>query len=226
MKGNLEILENLTILYAEDDKNIRENITRSLKMIFGKVYEVKDGMEALDIFDKKSVDVVLLDYVMPFMTGYDVAKEIRTRDKTIPIIIASAFTDKEKLLNAIELNLVKYLEKPIMYENLKEVFVKVIEVLKENNRLQIMLEDRIFYNYVTKTLKVDENEIQLSKNEIQFIELLLTKRNQLFSKERIEDEVFGKSVDENTLRNLIYRLRKKLNSDLIVTVKELGYFIK
>ena len=59
-----------------------------------------------------------------------------------------------------------------------------------------------------------------------FIELLLDKPNQLISKELIENEVFKESVDENTLRNMVYRLRKKLDSDSIVTIKDLGYLIK
>lgn len=227
MQSSLQILENLNILYAEDDLHIRENLIPTLDMIFGNVYAASNGSEALKIYHQKKIDVVLLDYVMPFMSGYDVAKEIRSCDKYIPIIISSAFTDKEKLLNAIELNLVKYLEKPILYDDLKKVFLSTIASLQENNRLNVKLDDNLSYSYVTKIVtSVDGKEMQLTKNEIYFLELLLTKRTQLFTKEVIENEIFQEAVDENTMRNLVYRLRKKLGTEAIVTIKDLGYLVK
>ncbi len=227
MQSSLQILENLNILYAEDDPHIRENLVPTLSMIFGNVYAASDGTEALKIYHQKKIDVVLLDYVMPFMSGYDVAKEIRNNDKYIPIIISSAFTDKEKLLNAIELNLVKYLEKPIIYDDLKKVFLSTITSLQENNRLNVKLDDNLSYSYVTKIVtSVDGKEMQLTKNEIYFLELLLTKRTQLFTKAVIENEIFKEAIDENTMRNLVYRLRKKLGTEAIVTIKDLGYLMK
>ena len=227
MKGDLQILENLTILYAEDDEHIRKRITQTLEMLFGNVYVAKDGMEALKIYHQKKVDIVLLDYVMPFMSGYDVAKEIRAMDKNIPIIIASAYTEKEKLLGAIELHLIKYLEKPMLYNDLKNVFLNSIANLKYHNKLNVKLDHHLSYSYITKVVAtLDGREIQLTKNEMFFLELLLTKRSQLFSKKMIEDEIFGKTIDENTMRNLVYRLRKKLNTDAIVTIKDLGYILK
>ncbi len=227
MQSSLQILENLNILYAEDDPHIRENLVPTLSMIFGNVYAASNGSEALKIYHQKKIDVVLLDYVMPFMSGYDVAKEIRNNDKYIPIIISSAFTDKEKLLNAIELNLVKYLEKPIIYDDLKKVFLSTITSLQENNRLNVKLDDNLSYSYVTKIVtSVDGKEMQLTKNEIYFLELLLTKRTQLFTKAVIENEIFKEAIDENTMRNLVYRLRKKLGTEAIVTIKDLGYLMK
>jgi DNA-binding response OmpR family regulator len=227
LQSSLQILENLNILYAEDDPHIRENLVPTLSMIFGNVYAASNGSEALKIYHQKKIDVVLLDYVMPFMSGYDVAKEIRNNDKYIPIIISSAFTDKEKLLNAIELNLVKYLEKPIIYDDLKKVFLSTITSLQENNRLNVKLDDNLSYSYVTKIVtSVDGKEMQLTKNEIYFLELLLTKRTQLFTKAVIENEIFKEAIDENTMRNLVYRLRKKLGTEAIVTIKDLGYLMK
>jgi DNA-binding response OmpR family regulator len=164
---------------------------------------------------------------MPFMSGYDVAKEIRAMDKNIPIIIASAYTEKEKLLGAIELHLIKYLEKPMLYNDLKNVFLNSIANLKYHNKLNVKLDHHLSYSYITKVVATsDGREIQLTKNEMFFIELLLTKRSQLFSKKMIEDEIFGKTIDKNTMRNLVYRLRKKLNTDAIVTIKDLGYILK
>lgn len=227
MKKDISLLRSLTILYAEDDQVIRDSIARILKMFFKEVFIASDGYEALEIYKTKSVNVIMLDYVMPLFDGYQTAKAIREIDKKIPIIIASAYTDKEKLLNAIGLNLIKYLEKPIMHEDLINIFNNIVDVLHENNLLFKSLNENLKYSYIKKSiLKNEEEEIILSKNEILFLELMIKKSNQLVTKELIEDNVFKEAVDENTLRNMIYRLRKKIDYKLIITVKDLGYILK
>jgi DNA-binding response OmpR family regulator len=224
--SNFDILKSLTILYAEDDEIIRESITRILKMFFKEVLVANDGNEALEMYQNKKVNVIMLDYVMPNLDGYQTAKIIRELNKKVPIILVSAYTDKDKLLNAIELNLIKYLEKPILHENLISTFNSVIKSLEENNLLFTKLDENFYYSFMTKNIIKNNQEITLSKNEIAFIELLLDKPNQLVSKELVENKVFKESVDDNTLRNMVYRFRKKFDSDIIVTIKDLGYLIK
>lgn len=223
---DFSVFKSLSILYAEDDLVIRESITRILNMFFKNVFVASDGNEALELYQNNKIDVLMLDYVMPNLDGYQTAKLIREFDKKIPIIIASAYTDKEKLLNAIELNLIKYLEKPILYDDLVKVFNSVVTHLEDNNLLFTKLTKDYYYFFTTKKIVTKEKEIILTKNEILFLELLLDKPNQLISKESIEENVFKESVDENTLRNLVYRLRKKMECDIIVTIKDLGYLIK
>lgn len=223
---DFSVFKSLSILYAEDDLVIRESISRILNMFFKNVFVASNGNEALELYQNNKIDVLMLDYVMPNLDGYQTAKLIREFDKKIPIIIASAYTDKEKLLNAIELNLIKYLEKPILYDDLISAFNSVILFLEENNLLLTRLNENTYYSFITKTIIKDEQKISLSKNEILFIELLLEKPNQLVSKENIENIVFKENVDENTLRNMVYRLRKKLDSEIIITIKDLGYLIK
>ena len=223
---DFSVFKSLSILYAEDDLIIRESITRILNMFFKNVFVASNGNEALELYQNNKIDVLMLDYVMPNLDGYQTAKLIREFNKKIPIIIASAYTDKEKLLNAIELNLIKYLEKPILYDDLVKVFNSVVTHLEDNNLLFTKLTKDYYYFFTTKKIVTKEKEIILTKNEILFLELLLDKPNQLISKESIEENVFKESVDENTLRNLVYRLRKKMECDIIVTIKDLGYLIK
>ena len=224
--SDYDVLKSLSILYAEDDLVIQNSISRILKMFFKEVLVANDGNEALEIYQNNKIDVMMLDYVMPNLDGYQTAKFIREINKKIPIIIVSAYTDKEKLLNAIELNLIKYLEKPILHDDLINVFNSVISSLEENNLLFAKLDESCKYSFVTKNIIKDNIEISLTKNEVSFIELLLDKPNQLISKEVIEDKVFKESTDENTIRNMVYRLRKKLDTQSIVTLKDFGYLIK
>lgn len=226
MPNDLNILKSLNILFAEDDNLVRESITRILSVFFGKVYTAADGLQAIEIYEQNKIDVILLDFIMPNINGNMVAKQIRATNKKIPIILASAYTDKEKLLESISLNLVKFIEKPIMFEDLQAVLVDVLQILNENNMLLTPITSNLFYNFITKKMIHKNEEIQLSKNEVSFIELLLSKPNQFFSKEIIEAEVFEESVDENTLRNMVYRLRKRFDESFIITVKDFGYLLK
>lgn len=226
MIKNIDILKSLTILYAEDDLVIQESTSRILKMFFKEVFIANNGNEAIEIYQRYKPNILMLDYVMPNLDGYQTAKLIREINKKIPIILVSAYTDKDKLLNAIELNLIRYIEKPILYDDLMNVFNSVISSLEENNLLQIKLDEDVFYSFITKKIIKMNEEIILTKNEILFLELLLSKANLLVSKELIETNVFEEPVDENTIRNMVYRLRKKLDSKIIITVKDLGYLIK
>ena len=122
--------------------------------------------------------------------------------------------------------MIKYIEKPILHDDLVNVLNSVITSLKDNNLILTKLDENSYYSFVSKKVIKNDKEIVLTRNEVTFIELLLDKPNQLISKELIENEVFKESVDENTLRNMVYRLRKKLDSDSIVTIKDLGYLIK
>lgn len=226
MFKNLTILKSLTVLYAEDDLVIQDSISRILKMFFKDVVIANDGKEAIENYNNKKIDILILDYVMPNLNGYETAKIVRKKDKKIPILITSAYTDKEKLLNAIELNLIKYIEKPILYDDLIKVFENIIKYMEENNLLQIKLDENIYYSFVDKNIIKNGENITLTKNEVLFLELLLEKPNHLISKNIIENSVFKASVDENTLRNMVYRLRKKIETDTIATIKDLGYIIK
>ena len=226
MFKNLTILKSLTVLYAEDDLVIQDSISRILKMFFKDVVIANDGKEAIENYNNKKIDILILDYVMPNLNGYETAKIVRKKDKKIPILITSAYTDKEKLLNAIELNLIKYIEKPILYDDLIKVFENIIKYMEENNLLQIKLDKNIYYSFVDKNIIKNGEKITLTKNEVLFLELLLEKPNHLISKNIIENSVFKASVDENTLRNMVYRLRKKIDTDTIATIKDLGYIIK
>ena len=221
-----KILKNLNILYIEDEKNIRLNIKKTLELFCENVFDAENILNAKEILTKQRIDIIISDINLPDMSGIDFVKEIRIKDKTIPIILLSAYTDKEKLLNAIELNLIKYIEKPILYDDLIKVFENIIKYMEENNLLQIKLDKNIYYSFVDKNIIKNGEKITLTKNEVLFLELLLEKPNHLISKNIIENSVFKASVDENTLRNMVYRLRKKIDTDTIATIKDLGYIIK
>jgi DNA-binding response OmpR family regulator len=221
-----KILSNLKILYAEDNEQVRKSMTKTLNIIFKKVLVAKNGQEALNYYLNEKVDIVLLDYIMPILDGSNVSHEIRKIDKDIPIIIASGYIDKDKLLEAIDLSVIKYIEKPIKFETLNEAFIKSVIKLQVLNRLHVNLGEFIKYDCIKKVIINAQNlEIKLTKQEIQLIELFIQNKSYLVSKDMIRESVFDQYVEENTIRNLIYRIRKKLSPKKVETVKDLGYIM-
>jgi len=224
-KDTIASLSQLSILYAEDEKEQREGVAKTLKLFFKNVYVADDGAKAVELFEKNNIQVILLDFVMPHLDGYEVAKKIRQTLPKIPIIIASAYNEKEKLFKAIEVQTLQYIEKPITQEKLLFAFDLALEKLTKNNLLSVELGGNIIYNYLERKLFLEEKKINLSKQEVVIVEFLLKNKGKLIPKGQLEGIILSESVNENSLRNIIYRLRKKIGEHNLLTIQDLGYII-
>jgi DNA-binding response OmpR family regulator len=225
MKNILTTLRNLNILYAEDDKTTRINTVKTLELLFNRVYSAKNGTEALELFDNDTIHIVLLDYKMPGKDGFEVAKAIRDIDAKTPIIIASAYSEKENELKTAGVNLIKYIEKPLQYDSLTVALEDSITSLQDNHKLLISLGQGCFYDYAQKQFFKDSTPVKLSNYEIKFLETLLKQRGRIVNKDEVFNKVFGYESRTNTLRNMVYRLRKKIGKDIIHTIKDIGYLV-
>ena len=118
-----------TILYVEDDEGVRTINSRFLQRMFNELYLAVDGEEAYELYNKYSPDIILTDINMPRLNGIDLSKRIRENDSSVKIIISTAFSDKKYLLDAIELNLEKYIIKPLNSRNLLPALTKSVNSL-------------------------------------------------------------------------------------------------
>ncbi|TLS94801.1 response regulator [Aliarcobacter thereius] len=149
----------------------------------------------------------------------------------MPIIIITAQSDKKSLLEAIPLNLVRYIVKPfeITKNNLINVIDEsIIRIKSTNNIEEFNLTEEIVYDYINKKFIFNnKKEKALTQNETLLFELLLENRNNLVSFEVIENSVFSDSImTDSSLKNLLLRLRKKLTIDIIKTVRGLGILLQ
>lgn len=219
-------LKNLTLLYVEDDDAQRQSVLLTLAPLLLRVHEARSGAEALEIMARERIDIVLTDYAMPVMDGYELTCKIRAFDEHLPVIILSGHSEREQLLSVIDLNLTSYLLKPLRYETLIGALNKALARLEQSHRLMVALDAQRSYSVTQKVLYLGEKTVRLSRHEADFLELLLANRGYLVEKRRVEERIFDETVDPNTLRNMVYRLRKKGLEDLVVTVKDLGYLLK
>jgi len=135
-------LKKATLLYVEDDEVIRDFLAKRLEPRVAKLYLANNGRDGLEKFKQFKPDVILTDVTMPLMNGIEMAKEIKTIDENIPIIIASAHNDSKFLLEAIALGIDGYLLKPIDKRKLFDTLEKKVktnflekELLKKKQQL-------------------------------------------------------------------------------------------
>lgn len=219
-----------SVLYAEDDESVRKNYVLYLEKYFDKIYEASDGLEALNLYKDKKPDILLLDITMPELNGLEVIKKIREMDDTTPIIVLSAHSHKEYLFEAIKLNLVDYLIKPINRNEFKEVIESSFERLKGNSSTddnKVIINNKCYWDARSRILFYKERIVDLTKNERILFELLLNKKNQIVKPIEISSYVWNteNNVNDASIRNLVKRLRKKLPVDIIDSIYGSGYIL-
>lgn len=217
-------LKNLTLLYVEDEAMIRQNGVEYLSRLCGKVLEAKDGVEALEVYEKHKPDIIISDIKMPKMNGLEMAEKIRKNDKTTPIIMATAHTETHYLLKAVELQLIKYIVKPITSAKLKEALTLSVDYLTVKNRNILTIESVIIYDLLNKILFVEEEVVKLTKNELLLLDLLAKYHERTITYQEIESVIWeyeGMSMD--ALRSLVRSLRKKMQGNVIENISGVGY---
>ena len=216
---------NLTLLYVEDDEIIRQNAVEYLNNYCKEVFQAKDGQEALSIYRTKKPDIIITDIEMPRLNGLEMAKQIRKEDKKTPIIIATAFTDEKYLLEAVELQLIKYITKPISSKKLKEALALVLEHLGVDSVLHI--DKKSSYDTLNKTLIINEEFIKLNNKELQLLDLLAKNHRRMVSYEEIENVIwYDHAMTKDALRALVRTLRLKLQGEYIENISGFGYRFK
>ncbi|MEA3371008.1 MAG: response regulator [Campylobacterota bacterium] len=221
----MENLKNLTVLYVEDDNEVRENISQSLSYFVKDVLSAGDGDEAYSLYEKYSPDIIITDIDMPGMNGLELAARVREDDSFIPIVVMTAYTTEEFLLDAVSLHLERYIVKPISLSKLKDSLLSCYDRLKELNRVAIKFPTGYSYNLTSSVMKDEHGEeVALQNKEKLLLELFIRKMNAIAYYSEIEDEVWdSKELNKGSLKALVVKLRKKLGKDSIINENDLGY---
>lgn len=221
-----KILKNLNILYIEDEKNIRLNIKKTLELFCENVFDTENISNAKKILTTQRIDIIISDINLPDMSGIDFVKEIRISDKTIPIVLLSAYTNKEFLLEATKLKLVDYLTKPIDFKSLNDALQKCVEEILYNSRYIITFKNNIQYN-VSHHCLIDDNkdEIHLTSKEIDLLNFLIKNNNRVCSSDELKLAIWDDYLEatDSALKNLLNKLRKKIGKESIINISGVGY---
>lgn len=163
------VAQNFTILYAEDEEWLREEMRVTLERFFKKVLVAEDGKEAFDIYKSNEVDLIITDINMPNIDGIELIKQIKNSTTDAPpIIVLTAYDDTNNLLELIKLNIDGFLMKPTEKENLAEVLFKICSHIEDKILLQKSEQElRDSYEVLHKqnrVLKTKLNQIAKEKN--------------------------------------------------------------
>ena len=214
-------LASYSVLLAEDDEVIRRRLKNTLNFYFHEVYVANCGDRAYDIFLKQKPNLIICDIEMMNGNGIELIKQIRALHMTTPVIILSAYSNKEYLLKLINLRVDHYLLKPT---TTKELLDTIAKVLLDESSVPLELVKGVYLDVAKSLLYYDKNIISLRKKECDFLELLYRNKQQITSYEMIEMYVWGdKLMSNNALKTFIKELRKKLPIPIITNIAQQGY---
>ena len=222
-----KILKNLNILYIEDEASIKENVKKTLELFCDNVYDEECIENAKKTLEKNRIDIIISDINLPDISGIDFIIQLRMIDKTIPVIILSAYTDKNYLLEATKLKLVDYLTKPIDFKSLNSALNKCVDEILDNSRYIISFKNNIQYNVLHKKLidSSNDKEIALTSKELTLLELLIKNSNRVLSTDELKTSIWEDEFEatDSALKNLLNKLRKKIGKESIINISSVGY---
>ncbi|HSL56705.1 MAG TPA: response regulator transcription factor [Acidimicrobiales bacterium] len=222
-----------TILVVEDEEAFVEALTVGLKREGFRVHIARDGAEALAMFDAVDPDLVLLDVMLPKVSGIDVCRELRTRSK-VPIIMVTAKAAEIDTVVGLEVGADDYVTKPY---RLRELVARMRAVLRRSPLVVggALPADAITVGDVTidpegHEVRIRGELVSLPLKEFELLALLIENAGRVLPRETLIDRVWGMDYvgDTKTLDVHIKRLRSKVEDDpsnptRIVTIRGLGY---
>ncbi|MGV8981960.1 response regulator transcription factor [Clostridium sp.] len=219
---------NETILIVDDEERIRNLVSIYLRKEKYTILQAENGSEAVNIFNKNKVDLIILDVMMPIMDGWDVCKEIR-KTSNIPVIMLTAKSEEDDQLLGFELGTDHYITKPFVP---KLLVAKVKAIIRRTYGTEVSLKcensfDGLVVDNLSHEVTVDNIEINLSPKEFELLNYFIINKRIVLSREKILDALWGIDYfgDLRTVDTVIKRLREKLGekSYLIATIRGAGY---
>lgn len=219
-------LKSKTILLVEDEHIIRNNIASMLKFFFKDVYTASNGLEGLEQYENHLPDIIITDLKMPYMDGFEFITQLQARLCQSYLIIVSAHTDTDLLIDAIHKGVDRYIIKPVTEEDLLGSFNAFLKKM-EHTTTQIQLDEHIFIDFEKSSVTVYNKSFHLNKKEFALLKLLSSNINKTFTYEEIEYQVWGEySMSLSALRSVIRDLRKKLGQNYMINIQRTGYRFK
>jgi len=215
------------ILVVEDDNNSRKLMITQLKNAGYEPIGATDGLNALDILDRRHVDLIILDLMMPGMDGYEFTKQLRDAGWETPILIITARQSVADKCKGLKLGADDYMVKPVDEE---EMLLRIAALLR---RARIACEKNLrvgktVLNYESLSVSCDGITSELPQKEFMLLFKFLSFPSKIFTRRQLMDEIWDmdSESDERTVDVHINRLRERFrdNTDFeIVTVRGLGY---
>lgn len=211
----LLIEDNMTII-----KGLKYNLESNNYLVAYKL-TIKDGEEYIN---NNKVDLIILDVSLPDGNGFSLY-ENKIKDLNIPTIFLTARDEEDDIVKGLELGVDEYITKPF---STKELLVRINRIIMRNKKNTIIEIDDIKYDYDKMEVYKNNIKVDLSSLEIKLLNLLFANLNKVVTRSSILDKIWewtGNDIDDHTITVYFKRIREKLNTNIIITVKGIGYRI-
>ena len=224
-----------SVLIVEDEQSLAEPLAFLLKKEGFEVFMAPDGPTALDTFAAEDIDIILLDLMLPGMSGTEVCRQLR-QTSSVPVIMVTARDSEIDKVVGLELGADDYVTKPYFA---RELIARIRAVLRRGGEVEVeapaddglvLQEDRVMMDVERHIVTVDGQKVPMPLNEFDLLEYLMRNSGRVLTRGQLIDRVWGADYvgDTKTLDVHIKRLRSKIERnpsrpEILVTVRGLGY---
>lgn len=217
----------MRVLLVEDDELLGDGVQSGLKHAGYTVDWVKDGLSAQTAILHEAFDIVVLDLGLPRKSGLEVLKTIREKNILTPVVILTAKETVEDRVAGLDAGADDYLVKPFDMDELS-ARLRALHRRSAERAEPMLKHGEIILNPAAHTVTYKEEDMTLSRREFALLHKLLSNTGRVVSREHLTTTLYGwgDEVDSNALEVHIHNIRKKFGSDLIRTIRGVGYMVE
>ena len=214
----------MEILLVEDNEILAKGIIYSLEQEKFKVIHKTNVKETIKFLQNEKPKLVILDISLPDGSGFDLYEK-NIKDKNIPTIFLTAKDDEDDIVKGLEVGAEDYITKPF---SIRELIARINKILLRNKKNSIIKVKDIEFDIDKMVVYRDGKEINLTSLELKILNLLFLNLNKVVTRNYIIEKIWewtGNDVNDNTVTVYLKRIREKLVTDIIITIKGIGYRI-
>lgn len=214
----------MKILLVEDNEILAKGLIYSLEQKKYQVIHTLNIENTLKILKTEKIDLAILDVSLPDGNGFDLYRD-NIKEKNISSIFLTAKDEEDNIVKGLELGAEDYITKPF---SIKELMVRINRIILRNKKNTIIQVQNIKFDKDKMVVYRDNENVELTNLELKILNLLFLNLNKVVKRSEIIDKIWewtGNDVNDNTVTVYLKRIREKIKTDIIITIKGIGYRI-
>ena len=214
----------MKILLVEDNEILAKGLIYSLEQKKYQVIHTLNVENTLKILKTEKIDLAILDVSLPDGNGFDLYKN-NIKEKNISSIFLTAKDEEDNIVKGLELGAEDYITKPF---SIKELMARINRIILRNKKNTIIQVQNIKFDMDKMVVYRDNENVELTNLELKILNLLFLNLNKVVKRSEIIDKIWewtGNDVNDNTVTVYLKRIREKIKTDILITIKGIGYRI-